>query len=162
MGHESAHACLDPLFYKTNQWEQAKAADGKFISSYAKNYPDREDVAESATAWYAVRIRTNRQPVSDVELTESTIPNRMNLFDDILECEDEDTKHCKNIKSRGKCSQKVPQKRCKRTCARCGLTKPVKCGGHQAASCLLCPHGNGALWCNGDCMWDGSKCIMKG
>ena len=60
------------------------AADRKFISTYAKNYPDREDVAESATAWYAIRMRTDRQPVSDVELTESTIPNRMNLFDEIL------------------------------------------------------------------------------
>ena len=65
-------------------WERAKTADGKFISTYAKNHPDREDVAESATAWYAIRIRTDRQPVSDVELTEATIPNRMNLFDDIL------------------------------------------------------------------------------
>ena len=60
------------------------AADGKFISKYAKNYPDREDVAESATSWYATRIQTERQPVSDVDLTESTIPNRMNLFDDIF------------------------------------------------------------------------------
>ena len=41
-------------------------------------------MAESATAWYAIRIRTDRQPVSDVELTEATIPNRMNLFDEIL------------------------------------------------------------------------------
>ena len=41
-------------------------------------------MAESATAWYAIRIRIDRQPVSDVELTEATIPNRMNLFDEIL------------------------------------------------------------------------------
>ena len=72
------------LFIQTNEWKQAMAADRKFISTYAKNYPDREDVAESATAWYAIRMRTDRQPVSDVELTESTIPNRMNLFDEIL------------------------------------------------------------------------------
>ena len=72
------------LFIQTIEWERAKTADGKFISTYAKNYPDREDVAESATAWYAIRIRTDRQPVSDVELTEATIPNRMNLFDKTL------------------------------------------------------------------------------
>ena len=70
--------------YQTNEWEQARTADGKFISKYAKNHPDREDVAESATSWYATRIRTERQPDSDVDLTESTIPNRMNLFDEIF------------------------------------------------------------------------------
>ena len=59
------------------------AADGKFISTYAKTYPNRADVAETATAWYAVRVRTDKQPVSDVELTESAIPNRLNLFDEI-------------------------------------------------------------------------------
>ena len=72
------------LFIQTNEWKQAMAADRKFISTYAKNYPDREDVAESATSWYATRIRTERQPVSDVDVTESTIPNRMNLFDEIF------------------------------------------------------------------------------
>ena len=72
------------LIIQTKEWKQAVADDGKFISTYAKNYPDREDVAESATAWYAIRIRTDRQPVSDVELTEATIPNRMNLFDKTL------------------------------------------------------------------------------
>jgi len=183
--HESAHACLDPMIEDTNEWKQAMAADRKFISTYAKNYPDREDVAESATSWYATRIRTERQPVSDVDVTESTIPNRMNLFDEIFvgvqttesptteqpeittlqpECEDKlSAKRCKKIKSRGKCSKKGPQRKCKKTCGLCALPQqvPVSCGNHKADTCLLCPQGNGALWCNGECMWDGSKCILK-
>jgi len=162
--HESAHACLDPMFEDTIEWKEAMAADGKFISKYAKNYPDREDVAESATSWYATRIQTERQPVSDVDLTESTIPNRMNLFDEIFGCEDKlPAKRCEKIKSRGKCSKKGPQRKCKKTCGLCGLTQQVQvsCGNHQADTCLLCPQGNGALWCNGDCMWDGSECISK-
>ena len=28
----------------------------------------------------------------------------------------------------------------------------VSCGGHSAPSCEQCPMGNGAAWCNGDCM----------
>ena len=30
----------------------------------------------------------------------------------------------------------------------------VSCGGHFAPTCPLCPQGNGAAWCNGDCFWD--------
>ncbi len=30
----------------------------------------------------------------------------------------------------------------------------VSCGGHSAATCALCPQGNGAAWCNGDCVWN--------
>ena len=30
----------------------------------------------------------------------------------------------------------------------------VSCGNHAAATCALCPHGNGHFWCNGDCQWD--------
>ena len=39
--------------------------------------------------------------------------------------------------------------------------KKVSCGGHYADSCELCPEGNGAAWCNGDCVWDeqDSTCI---
>ena len=29
----------------------------------------------------------------------------------------------------------------------------VSCGNHKAASCELCPQGNGKDWCNGDCRW---------
>jgi len=29
----------------------------------------------------------------------------------------------------------------------------VDCGGHFAKTCALCPAGNGATWCNGDCAW---------
>lgn len=29
----------------------------------------------------------------------------------------------------------------------------VSCGNHKAESCAGCPKGNGANWCNGDCVW---------
>ena len=34
----------------------------------------------------------------------------------------------------------------------------VSCGGHVADSCLECPQGNGAAWCNGDCQWRDGAC----
>jgi hypothetical protein len=38
----------------------------------------------------------------------------------------------------------------------------VSCGNHNAASCALCPEGNGATWCNGECEWDAvaAECVM--
>ena len=41
--------------------------------------------------------------------------------------------------------------------------KSVVCGGHKAASCELCPQGNGAAWCNGDCTWcgDTKTCLPR-
>ena len=38
----------------------------------------------------------------------------------------------------------------------------VSCGNHYAISCLECPQGNGAGWCNGQCMWLNEECTSKG
>ena len=38
----------------------------------------------------------------------------------------------------------------------------VSCGGHYAATCSDCPQGNGAYWCNGDCIWSNNECISAG
>jgi hypothetical protein len=37
-------------------------------------------------------------------------------------------------------------------------TTNVSCGGHFASSCAECPQGNGAAWCNGDCIWVNNQC----
>merc|ERR1711933_662070 len=37
-------------------------------------------------------------------------------------------------------------------------TTNVSCGGHDASSCAECPQGNGAAWCNGDCIWVNNQC----
>ena len=55
--------------------------DGRFISTYAQNNPNREDVSESSTSWFAVRKRRNRQRDDLVKTTEATIPNRLDYFD---------------------------------------------------------------------------------
>jgi len=82
--HESSHACLDHL-RKTPAWRQAVAWDRyKYISYYAQQNPDREDLSESSTSWYAVRIKRDRQPANDIKTTEATIRNRMDYFDKTL------------------------------------------------------------------------------
>ena len=37
----------------------------------------------------------------------------------------------------------------------------VICGGHTAHSCAECPQGNGATWCNGQCIWMSGQCIQR-
>ena len=35
----------------------------------------------------------------------------------------------------------------------------VSCGGYSAHSCVDCPQGHGASWCNGDCEWVNEQCV---
>ena len=55
--------------------------DAAFISNYARDYPVREDIAESYLPYLAIRYRPDR--ISDslkIEI-EKTIPNRIKYFD---------------------------------------------------------------------------------
>ena len=42
------------------------------------------------------------------------------------------------------------------------LVGEVFCGGHTAKTCSDCPQGNGAGWCNGDCVWLNGECVDRG
>ena len=41
------------------------------------------------------------------------------------------------------------------------ISGKVSCGQHIAESCIVCPQGNGASWCNGDCHWISGQCVPK-
>ena len=36
----------------------------------------------------------------------------------------------------------------------------VSCGGHSAPDCSSCARGNGAAWCNGECVWKQNRCVL--
>ena len=55
--HEAAHTSLDGRIYDTDEWYDAVTADGKFISDYAREFPEREDIAETYLVWFATRYR---------------------------------------------------------------------------------------------------------
>jgi hypothetical protein len=83
--HEAAHTSLDWDFngsINRSEWEEARKKDESFISTYAKDYPDREDVAESILPWIAVKYRKDSISQGDVDIILTTIPNRMELFDE--------------------------------------------------------------------------------
>ena len=60
--HEGAHVSVDGDVVDDPAWHAAQQADGGFISDYARDNPDREDVAESILPYFAVRFRPGRLP----------------------------------------------------------------------------------------------------
>ena len=79
--HEAAHTSLDAAHAAASGWLAAQTADGEFISTYARDFPDREDIAESFLPFLAVRYRSDRISQSLEETILQTIPNRISYFD---------------------------------------------------------------------------------
>ena len=79
--HEAAHTSLDPVFAAAEDWLAAQAADGGFISDYARDHPRREDVAESFGPFFAIRHRPERISRDMAKTIEATMPNRIEFFD---------------------------------------------------------------------------------
>lgn len=80
--HEAAHTSLDAEHAASAGWLASQTADINFISTYARDNPTREDVAESFLMYLAVKYRTDRIS-QDLENTiNGTIPNRIKYFDD--------------------------------------------------------------------------------
>jgi len=79
--HEGTHTSVDPTNAATPGWLAAQAADADFISTYAMDFPDRDDVAESFLPYLALRYRQDRIPASLAAAIAMTIPNRIAYFD---------------------------------------------------------------------------------
>ncbi len=81
--HEACHTSLDAMHADAPGWLEAQTLDGGFISDYAEEFPDREDIAESFLLWLAVRHRSARISQEDFDLITAAIPNRLSYFDQI-------------------------------------------------------------------------------
>jgi hypothetical protein len=93
--HEATHVFMDPYcrdiknyFINDNgqaiAWPDAQRMDNKWISEYAFKNPNREDVAESFLAYYAITYRSNKIEEYIVPLIKLTIPNRIKFFDYLI------------------------------------------------------------------------------
>ena len=80
--HEAAHASLDPDHGDASGWRAAQQADIVSISSYARDFPDREDVAESILPYFAVRYRPGQLTATERWLMTMTTPHRWDYFDE--------------------------------------------------------------------------------
>jgi len=81
--HEASHTSLDATHAQSAGWIEAQNLDEEFISDYAKEYPEREDIAESFLLWMAVRYRQDRISNTNFNIITETIPNRLKYFDGI-------------------------------------------------------------------------------
>lgn len=80
MLHESGHTSLDSSHAMAPRWLEAQRADGVAISTYARDNPTREDVAETISIWFALRFRASRLSANDQQKLR-TVPNRLAYFD---------------------------------------------------------------------------------
>lgn len=79
--HEAAHTSLDAVHANSTGWRAAQAMDPTYISTYARDNPTREDIAESIVPWLAIRYRESRIPASLASAIRAAIPNRIAYFD---------------------------------------------------------------------------------
>ncbi|WP_052158258.1 RICIN domain-containing protein [Lacinutrix jangbogonensis] len=75
--HESTHAALDNL-YQTD-WKANRDKDATFISKYAAENPNREDISESFILYAALNYRPDRI-ASETKKIESNISNRIEYY----------------------------------------------------------------------------------
>jgi hypothetical protein len=79
--HEAAHSSLDEYHSASKGWINAQNLDPSFISTYARDNPEREDVAETFLLYMALRYRSERISSTLKDQILETIPNRIKYFD---------------------------------------------------------------------------------
>ena len=75
--HEAVHASWDAQHRLAPGWVAAQAADGRFLTGYGAENPDREDLAETALFAFAILHHPDRFPPADTADTVAAVPNRI-------------------------------------------------------------------------------------
>ena len=78
--HEAVHATLDDDYRRSADWLEAQKADGAYVTHYAANQPDTEDMAESALFAYAILYHPGRLPRHIEDEVRLVMPNRLDYF----------------------------------------------------------------------------------
>ena len=81
--HEAAHLSIDPYVYGKVEWNEAVNLDGNFISTYAKDNPNNEDIAETFQAYIAVKFFPERISNNLRDTILSVCLNRFKYFDSL-------------------------------------------------------------------------------
>ena len=75
--HEATHTSLDAAHAQDSGWILAQEKDGEFITTYARDFPVREDLAETFLLYLAVDYRKDRLSQSLIDTVIQTIPARL-------------------------------------------------------------------------------------
>jgi hypothetical protein len=81
--HESTHTSLDATYALSVDWLRAQQFDNTFISTYAKENPKREDLAETFLLYMAVTLRADRLSDELKQTISNTISNRLNFLESL-------------------------------------------------------------------------------
>lgn len=79
--HESAHTSVDADHREAAGWVAAQQADGVAISTYGRDNPTREDIAETIGAYLPFRYGGDRVPQDVKDTIGGAVPNRILYFD---------------------------------------------------------------------------------
>ena len=79
--HEACHTSLDSYIKDDPEWLYAQTADGTFISEYARDNPNREDIAETFVLYIAYRFRPEVLSETLKTFIEEAMSYRMDYFD---------------------------------------------------------------------------------
>ncbi len=82
--HESVHATLDHPMLASAEWKKAQRADGDFVTEYARDRPNKEDMAESALFAWAILFYPGRLPDFVEEEVRRIMPNRLAFFMEVF------------------------------------------------------------------------------
>jgi hypothetical protein len=80
--HEACHTSLPDLGLAPG-WQAAQRDDPTFISNYARDNPQREDIAESFLAYIGLRYRPDRLTQDVRDKITTAISKRIGFFDSI-------------------------------------------------------------------------------
>src|SRR5688572_7434559 len=82
--HESVHAAWDAPNRESPEWRAAQAADGAFLTAYAAENPDGEDLAESALFAYTLLHHPERIPADHAARIRAAIPARIAFVETLV------------------------------------------------------------------------------
>jgi len=82
--HESVHATLDVPHASSRAWRQAQRKDGDFVTRYARDNPNQEDMAESALFAWALLRHPGRLPADVEARVRKVMPARLAVLNELL------------------------------------------------------------------------------
>ena len=82
--HEAVHASWDDAHRLAPDWIAAQQADGRFLTDYGQQRPEREDLAETALFAFAILHHPDRFPPVDTEVTRAAVPHRIAYIETLL------------------------------------------------------------------------------
>lgn len=81
LAHEAVHVSLDPAHASSPGWLAAQESDPGFISGFAQDYPEVEDLAETFGVWLAARWAGDGITGFLRAVIENAVPARLEYLD---------------------------------------------------------------------------------